>query len=517
MAVEQGPAPGWQWEEKPAAPAEETRGPVERFAASLLPSTTLKDYWEGPAYVAQHPLDSMSLIADAIKKDPVGAVPIIGNLKRVVTKYESGDIAGAAGELVAAGLISRKVVPRALGAVEAATDTGAGGLVTKAGAVTRDVVVPAAKTIARNTVTPAATMLGLAKGGPAGALAGYEAGSRIQGLLTPKPTIAPPAVPMSVAEVAGQHPFAQGLPIDPADIADFRKLPPQQQVAVMRLRTQVLAAQKQAGTPPMAPPQPAPASAPSPAPTPAAPPVQPPSPPPAAAASPGVPMTVSPTGWYGRAQAAFAERGITPLPGETMAATELIKGRKGVKRLSPADAVAKVIAQRGPATATPAAAAETAAETPPQPAAPVKPPAAPKFADPDYGTSTARMRAELGYQARQLGMKGKTFLEEGELQTGLKQIKKGISPDVVARQIAEKRMQATATGPAPTSLSPEAQQIFDTLVKAGKSEAEAMRAVQASMALQERFGSGTLASIADTGIGSESLVDAASRLAATRR
>jgi hypothetical protein len=56
---------------QPAAPAPEQPGAVRRFlggaAQMLLPSTTPSDYIKGPMYVARHPLDSLGLLAGAIK------------------------------------------------------------------------------------------------------------------------------------------------------------------------------------------------------------------------------------------------------------------------------------------------------------------------------------------------------------------------------------------------------------------------------------------------------------------
>lgn len=96
--------------QRATAPAEPASTPapaapdsaVKRFAASILPSTTPSDYWQGPAYAIRHPIDSASLIANAVKSDPVGAIPVVGQLKRAYEKGTSGNYAGAAGELTAA-------------------------------------------------------------------------------------------------------------------------------------------------------------------------------------------------------------------------------------------------------------------------------------------------------------------------------------------------------------------------------------------------------------------------------
>lgn len=253
------------------------------------------------------------------------------------------------------------------------------------------------------------------------------------------------------AEVASaaDHPLATGAPMKAADaLAELNKLAPAERAAVLRARTQAIAAQR--ATPPSSPVPPTPMQPPAPVVGPPAPPPEVPTPPPAAAAPPPVPAA-------------------TPV----------------------------VVPPEAPVIAKPVEV----------------PPGVKRFTDPDWSRNASRMRAELAIQARRLGFKGETFLTEGEMQSGLRQMKKGLTPDVVARQIAEKRMLSTAEGPAPTSLSSEAQQLFDRLVKSGKSEAEAMRAVQASMALQERFGSGTLGAITEQGTG-ENLVDMATRLAA---
>lgn len=81
-----------------------TSGPgvLARFLAPILPSETLSDYWEGPKYALTHPGDAASLVWDAIKKDPIGAVPVVGNAKRGFADVKEGNLAGAAGEGVSA-------------------------------------------------------------------------------------------------------------------------------------------------------------------------------------------------------------------------------------------------------------------------------------------------------------------------------------------------------------------------------------------------------------------------------
>lgn len=75
---------------------------LTRFAVGAgLPSTTPSDYWEGPAYAVRHPIDSASLLIDAVKKDPVGAIPVVGQLRNAGRDVVDGNYAGAAGNLAA--------------------------------------------------------------------------------------------------------------------------------------------------------------------------------------------------------------------------------------------------------------------------------------------------------------------------------------------------------------------------------------------------------------------------------
>lgn len=75
---------------------------LARFLGPVLPSETLSDYWKGPAYAVRHPIDAAKLLAGAVKSDPVGAVPVVGNAKRGWADLKSGNLAGAAGEGTAA-------------------------------------------------------------------------------------------------------------------------------------------------------------------------------------------------------------------------------------------------------------------------------------------------------------------------------------------------------------------------------------------------------------------------------
>jgi len=95
----------------PAVAPAEPDSALKRYAGSILPSMTPSDYWQGPAYVMRHPIDSASLIGGAIASNPVGAIPVVGQLKRAYEKGSEGNYAGAAGELTAAALplISRGV------------------------------------------------------------------------------------------------------------------------------------------------------------------------------------------------------------------------------------------------------------------------------------------------------------------------------------------------------------------------------------------------------------------------
>lgn len=83
------------------APPEQSSA-VKRFFTPLLPSTARSDYWQGPMYAARHPLDSASLLVSAIKRDPVGAIPILGPIRNAVRDVASGNYAGAAGDVTAA-------------------------------------------------------------------------------------------------------------------------------------------------------------------------------------------------------------------------------------------------------------------------------------------------------------------------------------------------------------------------------------------------------------------------------
>lgn len=87
--------------QKPQAPKDE-RGILERFFSPILPSTTASDYWEGPKYVAQHPLDSLSLLGGAVAKDPAGVVPVVGQVKHGIEDIGKGDYAGAGGNALMA-------------------------------------------------------------------------------------------------------------------------------------------------------------------------------------------------------------------------------------------------------------------------------------------------------------------------------------------------------------------------------------------------------------------------------
>lgn len=86
---------------KPAAPKDE-RGVLERFLTPLLPSTTLSDYWNGPKEMVTNPGRSFGLLGEAIANDPAGAIPVVGNVKHGISDLSSGNVAGAAGNGVAA-------------------------------------------------------------------------------------------------------------------------------------------------------------------------------------------------------------------------------------------------------------------------------------------------------------------------------------------------------------------------------------------------------------------------------
>lgn len=88
-----------------------------RFFAPLLPSETLSDYWEGPKYALRHPIESAKMIGSAIAVDPVGAIPIVGNVKRAIGDAAHGNYAGAAGELVAGALTAKGVSKLSGGAI----------------------------------------------------------------------------------------------------------------------------------------------------------------------------------------------------------------------------------------------------------------------------------------------------------------------------------------------------------------------------------------------------------------
>jgi hypothetical protein len=112
---------------KPDQPA--PGGIAERFLGRILPSTTPSDYVAGPLRALTHPIDSAKLIYDAVKADPVGAVPVVGPLKRGVEDVAAGNYAGAAGDVVSATL------PFALKGVRAPT----GRLVAGVGSIAEDI------------------------------------------------------------------------------------------------------------------------------------------------------------------------------------------------------------------------------------------------------------------------------------------------------------------------------------------------------------------------------------------
>jgi hypothetical protein len=129
---------------QPAAPAPEQPGAVRRFlggaAQMLLPSTTPSDYIKGPMYVARHPLDSLGLLAGAIKdahaaqfqkaktagsegrySEMLGhglatVVPVIGPAAATAGEtIGQGDIAGGLGQTT--GLLAPIVGPKAVAAI----------------------------------------------------------------------------------------------------------------------------------------------------------------------------------------------------------------------------------------------------------------------------------------------------------------------------------------------------------------------------------------------------------------
>jgi hypothetical protein len=140
----------------PAQP--DQRGVVRRFlggaAEMLLPSTTPSDYIMGPLYAVQHPLDSLGLIAGAVKdahaqqfqkakqaasegrySEMLGhglatALPLIGPAAATAGEtLGSGDIAGGLGQT--AGLLAPTLAPRVSPPVPSGAQTAAKGVRTK--------------------------------------------------------------------------------------------------------------------------------------------------------------------------------------------------------------------------------------------------------------------------------------------------------------------------------------------------------------------------------------------------
>lgn len=123
-----------------AAPVAEQSSALRRFLSPLLPSTTLSDYWEGPKYALQHPIDSAKLVGGAIANDPVGAMPVVGRVKHGIEDIQQGDYAGAAGN--GAGLLldlfglrkaAPEIVPDVVAPMAKATARGTGAVVDAVG------------------------------------------------------------------------------------------------------------------------------------------------------------------------------------------------------------------------------------------------------------------------------------------------------------------------------------------------------------------------------------------------
>lgn len=109
----------------PDATPKDDRSALARFFGRVLPSTTPSDYIEGPLYSLTHPKDAASLLWDALKKDPVGAVPVVGPARNMVNDFGEGNYAGAAGDAANIALSLLPLKKFAPGAISAAVEGGA--------------------------------------------------------------------------------------------------------------------------------------------------------------------------------------------------------------------------------------------------------------------------------------------------------------------------------------------------------------------------------------------------------